>query len=114
VVCSLETSSQLARPRVTAGRQVSAHTAAVDEEVTVAEEECRVRSDNALHRWIVACRLPLREYRSGARGIVGLGNWQDLCKAACSHQLPCFVPFAAPVRLDMLHQTGPLFSSKNP
>lgn len=115
MVCSLETSSQLARLGVNCSLSGDVLTPlpllpiekTKDSAVGLLEEDTGFAVCFTTQLSLVV-RL-LQEYRSCE--MVGLGNEEDQRKAACSHQLPCFLCALSPLpllRLDMLHRAGPL------
>ena len=113
MVCSLEASSQLARLGVNCSLSGDVLTPlpllptekAKNSAVGLLEEDTGFAVCFTTQLSLVV-RL-LQKYRSCE--MVGLGNEEDQRKAACSHQLPCFL-YLLPLslRLDMLHRTGPL------
>jgi hypothetical protein len=103
VVCSLETSSQLARLGVNCGlsgdvltppRLVSMMKTR-DSTFGLLEEDTGFAVSFTTQTSLVV-RL---ERGDRSRTIVGLGNEEDQRKAACSHQLPCFCARCCPCHL---------------
>ena len=113
MVCSIETSSQLSRLRVNCSLSGDVLTPLPlvsmmktrDSTFGLLEEDTGFAVSFTTQTSLVV-RL---ERGDRSRTIVGLGNEEDQRKAACSHQLLCFLcllPLS--LRLDMLHRTGPL------
>ena len=103
MVCSLETSSQLARPGVNCSLSGDVLTP-LPLMSTVKTEDSMfglLEEDTGFAVcFTTQLSLVVRHLREedGSCEMVGLGNEEHQCKAACSHQLPCFCAHCRPCR----------------
>jgi hypothetical protein len=97
VVCSLETSSQLAGPGVNCSLSGDVLTPPLSMSMKKTEDTPLRMLEGETGYFTTQLSLVVRLLREdGSCEIVGLGNEEHQCKAACSHQLPCFCARCCP------------------